>query len=421
MKLDRRDFLKMVGAAVPAWSLIPIANAQTSLYTGRILINIHASGGLDASSWTDPRETDATMNNYAAAGTPAGLAGKIRFAPLGANATFFNMYSRNMLVLNGVNTENNGHDDGARCHAVGRLDPGYPNISELFAAQFGDGLPMPWLNGGGFSMSAGLRAATPVPDSNTFQALVSPNRANATSDFVKQGDLDKVFAARAQRVAAMQASGKLLPKEGLIAGQFGATGGSRALMQRVASFIPATFDTPFTQAHVALVAAQAGIATTIQLASGGFDGHSQLANSYANSLPRLTGLVDYLMQKSAALGLSDRIFLRIYSEFGRTPLNTQNGKDHWSIGSQILMEANPTWGNRVLGASGPRHQQVKINPATGAVDPINGITIKPRQIHLAMRKYLGITTTDPRFDLKVPANEVIDIFNPALETGYPNL
>lgn len=418
--MDRRDFLKMVGTVVPAWSLIPIANAQSSLYSGRILINIHASGGLDASSWTDPRETNPAMNNYAAAGTPAGLAGDIRFAPMGSNATFFSKYYNQMLVINGVNSETNSHTDGTRTHATGRLDMGYPNVAELFAAQYGRGLPMPWLNSGGFSTSAGLMPATPVPDSNTFRALVAPNTASATNDFMKQADLNKAFATRAQRMAAMQATGTLLPKQSLLADQFAATTDARALMERVATFIPATFDT-FTQAHVGLIAAQAGITSTIQLASGGFDGHSQLANAYATALPRLTDMVDYIWQKSAALGLSNRIFLRIYSEFGRTPLNAGNGKDHWSVGSQVLMEANPAWGNRVFGASGPKHEQLKINTATGAVDPVNGVVIKPRHIHDAMRKYLGITTTDPKFNLKVPATENFDFFNPAAKTGYPNL
>ena len=46
--MDRREFLKIASTVVPAWSLIPVASAQSPLYTGRILINIHADGGLDA-------------------------------------------------------------------------------------------------------------------------------------------------------------------------------------------------------------------------------------------------------------------------------------------------------------------------------------------------------------------------------------
>ncbi|MGB2817898.1 MAG: DUF1501 domain-containing protein [Burkholderiaceae bacterium] len=419
--MDRRDFLKMVGTVVPAWGYVPLANAQSPLYTGRILINIHASGGLDASSWTDPREKDPAMNNYAAALTPAGVAGNIRFAPMGSNAAFFTKYFSNMLVINGVNSETNSHEDGTRTHATGRLDMGYPTMAELFAFTYGRGLPMPWLNSGAYSVSAGLLPATGVPDQNTFRALVAPNTASATNDFMKQADLNKAWAARAQRMQAIQTSGTALPKQSVLADQFGATTSSRALMQQVSTFIPATFDTPFTQAHVALIAAQAGITSTIQLASGGFDGHSQLATAYATALPRLTDLVDYIWQKSAALNLSNRIFLRIYSEFGRTPLNTGNGKDHWSVGSQVLMEASPAWGNRVIGASGPKHEQLKINTATGAVDPVNGVVIKPRHIHDAVRKYLGFTTTDTKFNLKVPATENFDFFNPAVSTGYPNL
>jgi hypothetical protein len=97
------------------------------------------------------------------------------------------------------------------------------------------------------------------------------------------------------------------------------------------------------------------------------------------------------------MGIANRIFIRIYSEFGRTPLNSGNGKDHHSVGTQILMEATPpAWGNRVFGASGPRHQQVKVDPATGAVDPVNGKVMAPRHVHAAMRKYLGIQTSDPK-------------------------
>src|SRR5512140_361106 len=206
--MDRRDFLKMVGTVVPAWGFVPLANAQTPLYSGRILINIHASGGLDASSWTDPREKDPAMNNYAAALTPAGVAGNIRFAPMGSNATFFAKYFSNMLVINGVNSETNSHEDGTRTHATGRLDMGYPTMAELFAATYGQGLPMPWMNAGAFGTSAGLLPATAVPDQNTFRALVAPNAASATNDFMKQADLNKAWAARTQRMQALQASGE---------------------------------------------------------------------------------------------------------------------------------------------------------------------------------------------------------------------
>ncbi len=41
-----------------------------------------------------------------------------------------------MLVLNGVNSETNSHEDGTRAHATGSLAMTYPNLSELFASAY---------------------------------------------------------------------------------------------------------------------------------------------------------------------------------------------------------------------------------------------------------------------------------------------
>lgn len=424
MKVNRRDFFKFAsatGLVIPSWALIPIAHAQSSIYAGRVLINIHASGGIDQSSWTDPRATDATINNYAAAGTPVVQQGNIRMAPMGNNAAFLAAHYTRMLVINGVHSETNGHEDGTRSQATGKVGMGYPNVAELFANVYGKGLPFPWLNSGGFSESVGLAAPTPMPNATALNALATPNFASSTNDFMKQADLDKALAARGERVRAMLARGDAVPRANVVGNQFVASDESRALLKRVAAFIPATFDAGFPQAHAGLIAAQAGIASTIQLSTGGFDGHNQLATSYATALPRLTDLIDYVWQKSAALGIADRIMVRVYSEFGRTVLNSGNGKDHWAAGGTVLlMEANPAWGNRVVGATGPRHQSVMIDPATGAVVASGGVVIKPAHVHDALRRYLGIETTDPRFNLKVPTTERIDFFNPTIRTGYPN-
>jgi uncharacterized protein (DUF1501 family) len=422
--MKRRDLLKFISASglvIPSWGWVTDAKAQSSGYTGRILINVMANGGLDQSSWADPRETDRTINTWAVT-TPAGVAGTIRYAPIANNRAFFERYFQQMLVINGVHGETNGHTEGARVHATGKLDMGYPNVAELFASVNGRGLPLAYLAAGGFNTSVGLRAPAPMPDANSFRALVSPNSASASNDFMKQSDLDRTQAARAERMRALAGRAETLPRTKTTASEFVASADSRALMQRVAALLPATFDQPFSQAHVGLVAAQAGIACTMQLSTGGFDAHSNIDNSYANSLPRLTDMVDYIWQKSAQLGIDNRIFVRIFSDLGRAPrINSGNGKDHWSVGTTILMEKSPAWGNRVFGASGPKHEQTRINTTTGAVDPTAGVVIRPRHVHAALRNYLNIETTDPRFDLKVPANETFDFFNPAASTGYPNL
>jgi len=419
--IDRRDFLKIAGFVVPYWGLVPITSAQAPVYSGKILVDIHMGGGCDASSWFDPRETDPTMNNYAAAGTPAVVAGNLRAAPMGNNSAFAQAHFRRMLVINGVNSETNSHEDGTRAHATGMLAMAYATMPELYASAKGSSLPLAWLNSGAYGMSGGLLPATAMPDGQNFRQLISPNAASATNDFNKAQDVEKILAARADRVKAMQQAGTAVPRAMAVNAQFAGASDSRALLARVNQFLPAQFD---NAAHVGLVAAQAGLTAAISLQSGGFDGHGQLANSYngANgALTRLTNLADYVWTRAAQLGIENRIFMRIYSEFGRTPLNNGNGKDHWSVGTQVFMEANPTWGNRVFGATGPRHQQLRVNPATGAVDPVNGKVMTPRHLHQAVRDYLGFNTTDSRFQLRIPADEKFDLFNPANNTGYPNL
>ena len=79
------------------------------------------------------------------------------------------------------------------------------------------------------------------------------------------------------------------------------------------------------------------------------------------------------------------------SDFGRTNFyNAENGKDHWPIGSYIVMEESPDWGNRVVGVTDGLHNALKVNPSTLKEDPDNGILMYPKHVHKALRRYLGV-------------------------------
>ena len=81
----------------------------------------------------------------------------------------------------------------------------------------------------------------------------------------------------------------------------------------------------------------------------------------------------------------------IGSDFGRTNFyNDAAGKDHWPIGSFLVMEKNQRWTNRVVGETDPLHFARKINPTTLQRDDARGITVQPRHVHKALRRYLGI-------------------------------
>lgn len=432
MKVDRRDFLKFAaasGVAIPSWGFISSASAQAvaGIYSGKILINILADGGIVGGWWIDPKN-DPAVNSWR---TPVNgvtpepvVAAGLRMSPRGNNAAFIAAYAPHMMFINGINQQTNDHGAGKRVSATGSLDMGFPNVSALFANKYGKGTAFPWLNAAGndVSQGAGLAAPTPVPNANSLVALANPNAVNLTTDFMKQGDVDKALAAQAARMQAMQARGDLAPRMNVLSRQFLDSSEARATLARIAQFIPATFNATFPQAHAGMVAAQAGITTTIQLSTGGFDVHGNADQGMQTAMPRLTNLIDFVWQTAAAMGIDNRIMVRVHSDFGRTPMNGGNGCDHWGPGgTNVIMERNAPWAGRTFGATGPRYQPVLINPATGAVDSVNGKQINPRHVHTALRNYLAINTTDPRFDLKVPATEMFDFFNPAVQTGYQSM
>ena len=137
----------------------------------------------------------------------------------------------------------------------------------------------------------------------------------------------KVLAARAERLKAQQAAGNLLPRAQLVNAQFDGASNSRALLARV-SRLPAG---DLRQRRARRPGRGAGRHhVDDQFASGGFDGHGQLANSYAQALPRLTNLVDYIWHKSAdARHRQPHLHAHL---LGVRPHAAQhgNGKDHWA-------------------------------------------------------------------------------------------
>jgi len=103
----------------------------------------------------------------------------------------------------------------------------------------------------------------------------------------------------------------------------------------------------------------------------------------------------------------------IGSDFSRTNFyNAGNGKDHWPIGSYIVMEESPAWGNRVVGITDGLHNALKINPTTLQEDNASGIILHPKHVHKALRRYLGVDALAEAQRLSFGATEDIDFFNP---------
>ena len=148
------------------------------------------------------------------------------------------------------------------------------------------------------------------------------------------------------------------------------------------------------QAQLTVLAFKTGVAVSADLWLGGFDTHATHDPDHEWLLGNLTDSVDYLWEYAEEHGVADRMVVVIGSDFGRTNFyNAQSGKDHWPIGSFVVMEKNQPWTGRAVGETDGLHFAHRINPRTLRRDDRNGTIIYPKHVHKALRRYLGIAST----------------------------
>ncbi|MES9873850.1 MAG: DUF1501 domain-containing protein [Candidatus Sedimenticola sp. 6PFRAG7] len=398
--MNRRDFIKLLGGAGMAGAF-PGVFMQEALaadpFAGLALINIHCGGGWDHSSFCDPRE-NVDVNRWAQ-NAKAGTAGRLRFAPMGENAEFFQKYYRDMLVFNGIDLQSNGHGGAALAHHTGGLS-GLPSLNALYASAVADGLPMPWLLAGGITQHLGIQPFTRLPSDAQMRQLANANRRDTSRLYFRGSDMDIIDRYRAERLQAMSGETNNLPYTQRKLDELYDARTSRGMMDRLANALPDQLDNNDLKGdphgmvngiHRTLAAVQAGVCASASLrVNHGYDSHRDHDNNHNVGMTKLTRAVDYLWTKAEQMGIANRLVVLIASDVGRTPrYNNNNGKDHWSAGSSVIMMKNQPWTNRVVGISGPKHQKLKINPATLQEDA-NGIRLRTAHVHQALRTILGI-------------------------------
>ena len=145
------------------------------------------------------------------------------------------------------------------------------------------------------------------------------------------------------------------------------------------------------QAQLTVLAFKTGVAVSADLWLGGFDTHADHDPLHEWLFGNLTDSVDYLWEYAEEHGVADRMVVVMGSDFGRTNFyNAQEGKDHWPIGSYIVMEKNQPWTGRAVGETDGLHFAYRINPRTLRRDDRGGTIIYPKHVHKALRRYLGI-------------------------------
>ena len=412
MKLKRRAFVKGLLAptvgAVTGFQL-PFVNAAG--YDGKLFVFVQADGGWDPTSFCDPKTNtpgERIINHWAENGEIQ-QAGNLFYADFGNNAEFFEKYYDRMLVINGVDAQTNSHSAGIVHNWSGRVSEGYPSMTALLAAHHGPRLPLSYLNFGGFSATASLVPFTRVRP-HSIRNIAAPEIADKNLSeplyrYFPKSNWETLKRFRESNIVRLAAEPDLLPRATRNRRLYRAALSSEATegIKAYAALIPPDdeleqwekFDLLGSglrsQAQLAILAFKTRVAVSADLHLDGFDTHAKHDRDHNWLLANLTDSVDYLWQYAETHGVADRLVVVMGSDFGRTNhYNVNKGKDHWPIGSFVVMEKNQPWTNRVVGETDALHFAHRINLRTLRRDDANGTIIHPKHIHKALRRHLGI-------------------------------
>ena len=372
---------------------IPVSMASGyRQYRGKLLVSVQASGGWDPTCFCDPKTNTPgePIINHWAENDEVHWAGNLPYAPFGENQAFFEKYHDRMLVINGIDMQTNSHDIGTVHNWTGRSSESFPTLSALHAAHHAPEAGLPCLSFGAYSRGGEILSVVSLGDdgasaASQLAAIVEP----AESGYLHDQDWEAVRHYHRETMARLRARENLVPAArrtlGAYASAFAGDGGLAVFAAKLKEL--GTTD-PW---HGAIAAFATGVSASADLAVGGFDTHGDNDGRQRGALSGLTGKVDAFWELAEEHGLADRLVMTIGSEFGRTNYyNAEDGKDHWPIGSFIVMEKNQPWTDRVVSASDELHFARAVHPHTLEPDGRNGTVIYPRHVHKALRRYLGL-------------------------------
>ena len=391
-----------VGATAPGFRL-PLVHAAD--YRGKFFVFVQADGGWDPTSFCDPKANtpgEPVINHWAER-DEVRQTGNIAYAPFARNAAFFEKYHRRMLVINGVDAQTNSHTVGVVHNWSGRNSEGYPTMSALLAAHYAPDLPVPYLSFGGFSATSGITRFTRIDDAHLLREIAYPS-----GDMFREENWAALESARSASAGRLVSVPDLLPGDALNR-EFYRSAFATEGLKAYADAIPPedaleeeeAFDLPEfntsvnstlrRQAQLTVLAFKTGVAVSADLWLGSFDTHANHDPEHEWLFGNLTDSVDYLWEYAEEHGVADRMVVVIGSDFGRTNFyNAGDGKDHWPIGSYVVMEKNRSWTNRAVGETDGLHFAHRINPRTLRRDDAGGTIIYPKHVHKALRRYFGI-------------------------------
>jgi hypothetical protein len=430
--MDRREFIKLCSLAGlgVASSQLPgtylDANAAVGGDVGWFFFN--ATGGWDIFRVTDPKgnvaNSDGVVINddFDSSGIATVDGTEIRYPfqdlqgnPIGNNQEFFDTAGPMMTVINGQDTETNGHDTGQRNAFAGRLAENTPCLPALIAAVQGGAKPLSFITNGGYDSTFGMPVSkTRLGDTNTLLPLIYPNRLNPQDEtsqlFHTEETFGRIMATRQARLDDLQRQ-QFLP---LVKNKMNLLYTARSGMgdlSKINDYLPEQLSQLGIerQAEIALAAFKAGLCQTATLTVGGFDSHGNNNQQQDQQRSELFQGVLRFLQRAEELAVTDKVVIVIGSDFGRTPqYNEDQGKDHFSVGTMLIIDpSGKIPGGRVFGATDEFGNYEKVD-ASGK--PGGNIVIKNGTVHRWMRKYAGIDDSPltSLYPINLEADELLE-------------
>ncbi len=424
--MKRRTFLKTF-AQMAALPLVGLPTLSRGLiaggYAGPLLLQIQAEGGWDVTSYVDPKVNqpgEKVITNWSKGNEP-GLAGGIPFAPFANNAEFFQRHHKKMLVINGIDMQTNSHTTGVLHNWSGRNAEGFPALTALFSAHHSPEAAMPYLNFGGFGATQNVVRFTRLQDNPeqlgrvlepNLSGFHTPNQYNdyeGPTYFRDADDLALIDRYRQARLDRLSNSDNQLARQANNLYAYKAALRGRKSLAEFAPYLPSgdaviqpVEGLQNLKGQVQLVSAafRAGVSSAADVHLNGFDTHDDHDQMHTVQLSYLNESIDLVWQLAEEGVYAYRLTVVVGSDFSRTPhYNEQDGKDHWPIGSVIVMQSDPSWGDRVLGKTDAMQNALPIDPQRLVEDEVNGSVIYPKHVHKALRRLLGLNDSvlDQRF------------------------
>ena len=434
--MQRRDFLKaglFLGTATLHLRTPRLYAAPFEGYKGKLLVTLQCDGGWDVTSFCDPKTNqpgEKEITHWSKTKETRNI-GNLIYAPYAKNQSFFEKHYKDMLVINGVDMQTNSHTTGVLHNWSGRNSEGFPTLTAMFAANNAPEQPLSYINFGGFAQTANLIRFNRFQNIGDLTNLLEPEYQCCPNDndeerppLKRSQEIERIRDLRKQKTRRMLEQIDLLGRDKYNLQAFNDALSFKDNLKEFKSYLPKseelegnisvstdTMSNLRDQIKLTAAAFQSGLTSAADLYIGGFDTHSTHDSLHEPLLAFATDAIQLFWQIAEEKGIADRVTLVIGSDFGRTPhYNGTNGKDHWPIGSIVIMEKNAPWANQIIGNTDEGHNAQKINPDTLKTDEKNGTIIYPKHVHKALRRYLGLENSFAEKDLEFSNTEDFNFF-----------